>query len=628
MRNNLIVKVKEYNKDIFNNLNKEKKYSAEINYFLSQRPNLLNCLNQKEEVIFEKEMVDAKIMAEKLDFILKNSPEDTILYTDYDNDGFSGGFIFLNFVYRKYGKRIDFHINDRITEGYGVNKNVIKDIVEKGYKNIITVDLGISNIDEIEYARNAGVNVFLTDHHLPKIDDNGNEILPNATIIVNANIEKNNNYERGVCGAYTIWHVLSFIDKEIAEEFVDLVALAMISDNMPLNTPIANNIVKKGLKKINNKEYSSKFVGNMIEQHKINKKINKITEMDLGFYVIPLINAIGRLGKVSELMKWAVEEDIEKYATMCEVNEKRKDMTKEFTEKAEREAQKLVEENEEILLITLKECPEGIVGLIASRICEKYKKPTIVATLDESGERYKASGRSKGNYNFKFFFADPEIKYIVSQVSEFDDEDEEDRKIKKLKKKLIKTEEENKLVQGGGHKFACGMSFQKKHLNILKQRLKEIEQPEEFVYEIDAIISLEKEIKKIQTNYKKATDQLIDTEEAKIIAVRNFKKRYNIEFVEDINKILYPFGNENTEPIFLILNHPENIKLLGQDSKHLKFTSNNIDCIAFNVDKDVVENYEEFYPIGNFSINEFNGKKNIQFMVKEFIHKNKLTIIN
>lgn len=623
--NKLKIKIKPHNHNKFKELSSLSKYTPEINYFLSQREKLIECLSFKPEQ--DLEIPNAKKLALKLDEILKTEPEKLILYTDYDNDGFSGGFIFLDFVKRKYGVEIDFQINDRITEGYGINKNVIEKIANKGYKYILTVDLGISNIDEIQKAKELGVNVFITDHHLPKIDDNGDELIPNAELVVNANLEENNGFERGVCGAYTIWHVLQFIDKEIADVFLDLVALALISDNMPLNAPLVNWTVKKGLQRINNQQYSSKFVGNMIEQHKEEKKLNSISEIDLGFYIIPLINAIGRLGKVSDLMEWAIKEQLEKYPTMKEVNEKRKELTKEYSEKADKIAEKLVSDGNNILLLTFKDCPEGIVGLIASRVCEKYKKPTIVATLDETGERYKASGRSKGNYNFKYFFADPEIKYIVTQVNEFDDEDEDERKIKKLNKKKIKSEEENKLVQGGGHKFACGMSFQKKHLNLLKERLVQIEQPEDFILEVDAIISLEKEIEKIKKITFNKLQEELDNENAKTLALRNFKKRYTTEFVHNIRNYLYPFGNENTEPLFFIKNFPENIQLLGQEGKHIKFSINNINSIAFNIDKDIIENYSEYYVIGSFSINEFRNKESLQFMVKEFVHKNKVDFI-
>lgn len=624
MHNKIKIKVKEFNSEKYKELINNKKYTPEICYFLSQREKLSSCIDFK--VNENLEIPNAKLLAEKLDLILKNNSEELILYTDYDNDGFSGGFIFLDFVKRKYNKNIKFQINYRITEGYGINKEVIKNIAEKNYKYIVTVDLGISNIDEINLANELGLKVFITDHHLPKIDDNGNEHLPNAEIIVNANIENNNGYERGVCGAYTIWHVLSFIDKELANEYIDLVALALISDNMPLNAPLVNHMVKKGLEKMNNLDYSSKFVGNMIEKHKELKKINKINEIDLGFYIIPLINAVGRLSKVSELMEWAINENIEMYTWMKEINEKRKELTTEFAEKADKIAKKLIEENNNILLIPFNECPEGIVGLIASRICEKYKKTTIVATLDETGERYKASGRSKGNYNFKNFFSDPEIKYIVSQVNEFDDEDEDERKLKLLKNKKIKSIDDNKLVQGGGHKFACGMSFPKKHLNLLQERLKTIEQPEEYIFEVDAIISLENEIEKIKRTIQKSNESIED-ENAKILAYKNFKKRYTTEFVNNIRKNLYPFGNENPEPIFFMKNSPENIKLLGNEGKHLKFLVNNIDSIAFNIEKDIIENYDDYYIIGNFTINEFKNIETLQFMVKEFIHKSNVEFI-
>ncbi len=530
-----------------------------------------------------------KNMAAAVDLIIKHikAKSKIIVYGDYDADGVTSAVILSETLEILHGQ-VEVYLPDRVTEGYGLNKAAINQIFAQGEKLIITVDNGIRNKEEVAYAQKLGLDIIITDHHvLPEeIKD-----LPDCLYInpADPNDKYPWRYLAGVGVAYKLVSALLIkanLDVKqkqlISEKCLDLVAVGTIADMVSL---LGENriLVREGLRILN----QNKRLG-LLELIKISK-INQTKELEawnVGWQIGPRLNAASRLAHANTAFALLNTTDIEEAKELAsELNQRnlsRQKITEEMT--AAVEAQ-IDPNNLPLIIIGVagenEVWNEGIVGLVAGRIAEKYYRPTLViARLVEEAEfdpqakklvpkklAFKGSGRSVEEFNL--------IKAVEASASFVD--------------------------KYGGHPMACGFfikgeanlqAFKKNILALAAQSLK----PENLVPKL------------------------------KIEQALKFSE-LNLELAQQINS-LAPFGQNNPQPRFVSYNlRLDDIVTMGFDNQHIKFRLSSLDessgrsqaywALAFGA----AGSYKNLQ-VGDYldlvyylEINEFNGRSEIQLKI-------------
>ena len=327
-------------------------------------------------------------MKKAVDRIVKaiEKNERIIVYGDYDADGITSSSILKRFM-KEIDVDIDIYIPNRLTEGYGLNEKAVRDIAEKGYNLIITVDCGITSIEETELAKSLGVDVIITDHHEP-----GEEI-PNAIAVVDCK-RKDNSYkfrELAGCGvAFKVTQALSAkldIQEDICLRNLDLACIGTISDIVPL---IDENrvIAKLGLLLVN--QLRNTGIRELV-------KVSGIKQIDasaISFGISPRINACGRMGHHEDALELFLTDDPIKARKLAQSLEKYNRKRQEIEKKMYKEAEEIakLEENKKSLVLAKEGWHHGIIGIVSSKITENYYKPSILLCIE--GETSRGSGRS------------------------------------------------------------------------------------------------------------------------------------------------------------------------------------------------------------------------------------------
>ena len=500
---------------------------------------------------------------------------------DYDVDGIISVFI-LYTALKKCGANVDYEIPDRIKDGYGINENIVKVAYDEGVDTIITCDNGISAIDQIQYAKDLGLTVIVTDHHdVPFIEEDGVRtfLSSQADAIINPKQIECEYKFKSICGAGVAFKLMEALyeeigmDKEECYKLIEFIAIATVCDVVDL---IDENriFVKNGLEMLNN----SKNIGINALKKACGLEDKEITAYHLGFVIGPCLNASGRLDSAKKGLELLLMEDDEEAKNLAQeivdLNDARKNMTKEGVDRAINIIDITDINNDNILVVYIPDIHESLAGIVAGRVKEKYNKPTIILTKSEEG--VKGSARSIEEYNmFEGLLACKEL-----------------------------------LDKFGGHPMAAGLSLQEDKVDELRIAL---------------------------NNKCELTDEDLTR---KIMIDSSLPLEYlNLHLIEELN-VLEPFGKGNAKPVFGVRDAKiTRAMLLGKDKNVLKLkllTNNNItiDAMIFNdlenFESKIIEKYgnEEldnlynksnnnismdftFYP----SINEWNGNKSIQIVV-------------
>lgn len=495
---------------------------------------------------------------------------------DYDVDGVMSTTILLEGL-KELGGNVIYKIPNRYNDGYGINNRIVDECFEEEVKLIITCDNGIAAKEAVDYANSKDIQVIVTDHHEIPLDENSNEILPNAEAVVDPK-QKNCTYPfKDLCGAGVVFKLISYLYKlkginwKKERYLLQFVAMATVCDVMPL---VEENriFVKYGLQALN----SSDNLG-MKELIRACQIKDPIDVYHLGFILGPSINSAGRLTDASKAVELFTCNDFEKAKEISkelrELNVKRQELTDDgFKELDNFILNHEMDKKFPILVLLSEDLNESVAGIVAGRLKEKYKRPVIVLSGKET---LKGSGRSIEEYNM--FEKISHEKYLLEKF--------------------------------GGHKMAAGMSLKRENLV-------------EFIKNLNNNSDLKKE--DFSSKY------YIDAQ-AKI-------KDLNMDLAESINA-LKPFGNGNEAPVLgfksVII---DKIKILGKNQNVLKLSlrqdENNIDAIYFSDFKSFKEKLKEGYApsildelllgkrkifvdlIGSLDINEFNGNKYLQVKIK------------
>ncbi len=364
--------------------------------------------------------------------------EKITIFGDYDADGVTSTALLYSYL-SKVGANVDYYIPDRAGEGYGMNVSAIEALKERGTALIITVDNGISAIEEIEKAKELGINVVVTDHH------QASEVLPDAVAVVDPHrkdCELDFREWAGVGVAFKLVSALASTDVyDLLEDYGDILAIGTIADIVALkgenrilvraglavlNEALQNGTLRKGLKALIDESGATK----------------NMTSMNAAFRIAPRINAAGRMGSAERAIKLLLTDDSDE-ATLLATEISSANAERQSTESGITEfAENYIETHPEIkfskvIVVDGENWHQGVIGIVASRLCERYGKPCIV--ISKNGEIAKGSGRSVDGFS---------LYEALSFCKDI-------------------------LVQYGGHKLAAGLTVETDKIEEFRKKINE-----------------------------------------------------------------------------------------------------------------------------------------------------------
>lgn len=310
------------------------------------------------------------------------------VYGDYDCDGVTATTLLYSYL-EMQGADVVYAVPNRHTEGYGLNYGAIDNLSRMGAKLIITVDNGISSVDEVNYIKELEMDIIVTDHHLP------GDVLPSATAVVDPHREdchlEFKDYA-GVGVAYKLICALEGEENDITESFLDLAAIGTIADVMPLYGE-NRNIVRRGMELLNDSERVG--LQALIEAAGLSEKTVKSGSVAFG--ISPRINAAGRIGSADRAIKLLLSDDYDEAAELAaEINDDNAERQRIEQSILSEAVEQIKKHNEwqysDVIVVSGEGWHDGVIGIVASRLVEMYGKPSIVITVD--GNDAKGSGRS------------------------------------------------------------------------------------------------------------------------------------------------------------------------------------------------------------------------------------------
>lgn len=498
-------------------------------------------------------MPDMEIAVERIIKAIQDK-EKIIIYGDYDVDGITSITVLKSFL-KDRGIEVDQYIPNRLEEGYGLNKPAIEQISKNNYKLMITVDCGISGIEEIEYANSLGIETIVTDHH-----EVGEE-LPNAMAVIDAK-RKDNKYPcRDLAGVGVVFKLIQAIGIKLELEqkeylkYLDIVCVGTISDIVPL---VDENrvIAKLGLMLVT----QTKNMG--LKSLLISSGYKNIDSNAISFGVAPRINACGRMGHTEEALNLLLSKDVYEVNELTKklngYNTLRQEKEKEIYENAvsQIEQKKLYEKN--AIIIGGQDWHHGVIGIVSSKITDLYFKPSILLCYED--DLAKGSGRS---------------------VPGFD-----------LHEALMKCQ--NSIERFGGHAMAIGITIKKDKFEEFSHQFEEIAKSAKIdeivpIINIDAKINLSEINKDIVESLKKL-EPFGEGNKTPIFAFRNLK-------IDSIRA----------------LSEGKHIKMTLKDANTI------VNSIGFNLGylADEYRIGDKIDVVGTLEINSFNGVDSLQINVKD-----------
>lgn len=479
--------------------------------------------------------------------------EKVVVYGDYDADGICS-VVLLKSCFDILGYPVDYYVPGRFEEGYGLNLEAVDRMVERGYRLMICVDCGIKSLKEVKHAAQSGLDVIITDHHTP------GEQLPEAVAIVNPKIDGNGkNYDlAGVGVACKLAHALCCAQGVEVDplEWLDLVCVATIADIVPLRGD--NRLyVKYGLERV---QHSSR-VGLQALIKASGLEGTKITTTHIGFVLAPRLNSAGRMDNAAISIQLLLSKDLieaESLAqVLCKLNTERRQIEEEIFKEAVLQVENEYNPGEaHVLVLAGENWHQGVIGIVASRLLEKYHRPAIL--ISWNGDIGRGSGRSTPGVN---------IYQALEQCSE-------------------------QLVQFGGHKLAAGLTLNRADFLPFKHKINQW-------------------IKQNFSIRDFARRQYIDLE----VDITDI----NYQLYQELES-LQPCGEGNPLPVLAIRNvEVHSPALVGQGHYKSKVSSRLLDSIAFNrVDfmefPTTVCYHDQAFVL---SENEFRGQKSLQLRIKD-----------
>lgn len=502
------------------------------------------------------ELPNIQKAVERINKAVENS-EKIAIYGDYDVDGITSTALLYRFFKNTYNLEVDYFIPDRIEDGYGLSKSSLEKLLQNEVDLIITVDCGITAFKEAEYLNKKNVDLIITDHHTPS------EKLPTAEAVINHHLVEDEDYFAseiaGVGTAYKLIEALNYKQsREQKEELLPIVALGTVADIAPLKGE-NRVLVKNGLNLIK----SSSVLGLKLLINKLDLNEDNISAGQIGFIIAPPLNAAGRIDNAEKALDLLITEDraqAEKIAEdLIKINKKRQNEEEKIYKKAEEKVKKLDLKREKALILADSDWHSGIIGIVASRLLEKYHLPVILFAVDDDKKTAKGSARSISSLNIY-----QALNYCSSELINF-----------------------------GGHRAAAGLTVNLDQLENFRNKFNEY---------LNSNLKAEDYLRKRKIDLNLKLSQL------------------NKDLINKINDFR-PFGVANPAPKFIFRNlKSKNCYQIGKDKKHLKMHFNNdLEAVAFNFGEDLkkIKN-SQIDLIAQPEINKWKGKENLQLKVNDY----------
>jgi len=484
--------------------------------------------------------------------------EKVAVYGDYDVDGVTATCVIVKYL-RKMGVETTFYIPDRLNEGYGLNCAALKTIRESGVSLLITVDSGITAIEEARFAKSIGLDMIITDHHECR------EQLPEAVAVINPKRQENRYPFPNLAGVGVAFKLVCALAGEdsaekILKEYGDLVAVGTVADIMPL---VEENrvIVTHGINAINNE--CGVGLQALMAQSGLSGK--RITTSAISFVLAPRINAAGRLGEAARAADLFLTDDSDMAMSLaeelCAQNRQRQaEENAIFLQVLERMKCEYDKDRDKIVVMWGDGWHNGVIGIVASKIADMYGVPVILISID--GDEGKGSGRSIPGVN---------LFEILEKAS-------------------------GSLTKYGGHALAVGLSIEKKNLEAFKNDINKIASEkiyDESAEEVAATIDCE-----------------VDADMLTLDAVKSLS-------------IIEPYGLSNPQPVFLLKDAVVDDITPIRSDKHLKLriTSGKdaFICLLFdaNIDSCNFVQGDKVDIVFCAEINDFQNRQNVQLIIKQ-----------
>ncbi|KMK75722.1 single-stranded-DNA-specific exonuclease RecJ [Alkalihalobacillus pseudalcaliphilus] len=481
--------------------------------------------------------------------------EKILIFGDYDADGVSSTSVMI-YTLQMLGAQFDYYIPNRFTEGYGPNEPALRWAKEEGFSLVVTVDTGISAVHEAKVAKDIGLDFIVTDHH------EAPPVLPDAYAIVNPKQPGCSYPFKGLAGVGVAFKVSQALLGRVPKELLDIVVIGTIADLVPL---VDENrlLAMEGLHAL-----QSTSKPGLIAIKKIAGIDKEMLEADhVGFAIGPRMNAAGRLGSANPAVELLTTDKSEDAGFLAEEIDQLNKERQQIVSTIAKEAVELVEtqyppDEHAVLVIAKEDWNAGVIGIVASRLVEKFYRPTIVLSIDH--EKGVAKGSARSIEGFDMFAELSKSRDILPHF--------------------------------GGHPMAAGLTISLEHLDELRDRLQK--QASEVLSEDDFI-----PVKQI--------DLVASVDEISLDIIKQMKS-------------LAPFGVSNPTPkIMLEKAHISEMKKIGSESNHLKLQFNqngtSLDGIGFHFGYayDQISVQDQVSAVGTLSINEWNGHIKPQLMIED-----------
>ena len=486
----------------------------------------------------------------------RDNKEKVTIYGDYDVDGITSIAILYKYL-TEMGIDTDYYVPDRMQEGYGVNKDALDKIHSNGSSLVITVDTGITAVEESEYAKEIGIDVIVTDHHECK------ERIPDVYAAIDPKRKDCPYPFKSLAGVGVVFKLIQALDEnkslsDLMDKYADLMCLGTVADISPL---IDENrvIVTEGLKRF--KTTSNVGLKALID---VSTNGKAITTSTIGYTIAPRINASGRLGCASRSVELFLTDDAEKAKKLAESLCEENTLRQQTEQKMFKEAMEYLDANPEVkednvIVIPHADWHHGIVGIVSSKITEKFYKPSILFAID--GNEAKGSGRSVNGFN---------LFGALENCSDL-------------------------LEKFGGHELAAGLTIKAESIEKFRQKINSCSQKQINEAMLTPTIQLDAAIK---------------------------VPYITLETVNDINK-LQPFGVDNPTPSFAVRNIKIHKISVMSEGKHLRMTllkdGKYLDSVGFGMGEyyQYLEEGDIIDVAFALDINDYKGFQNVQLILKD-----------
>jgi single-stranded-DNA-specific exonuclease len=502
---------------------------------------------------------DMEVAVQRLLAALREG-ENILIYGDYDVDGITSVSLLYEAIFELGGK-VSFYIPNRISEGYGLSRTGIDAAKSRNINLLITVDCGVTAVEEVAYANEIGIDVIVSDHH------EATKEIPPALAVINPKLKTSNYPFKELAGVGVAFKLLQGLYERLGydvsklDKFLDLVAVGTAADIVPLRDE--NRIlVKHGLEKLNTNSRNGLFA--LAESASLLGR--ELTVSTIVFVMAPRINAVGRMSTAKKAVHLLTSKSLQQARNIAKILESENKMRRNIDEATCLEAMDLVDEQVDpnvakIIVLAKKDWHPGVIGIVASRVMEKFNRPTVLISIKDG----LGKGSARSTLNFDIYKALNSVNHLLEEF--------------------------------GGHKFAAGITIKEENINELRTRLEKISEEQISKDDMTPTLKVESEINLNQ---------------------------FDANFLKWLKRFA-PYGPGNMTPVFVArdIEVVGDVHVVGYNHLKMKVRQDGIviDAIAYNFGDKASQfkrNNQRLDSAFVMEENTWNGQTTIQMRIKDF----------